>query len=349
VALLLSPAIGAVLCRVRARKIAEPDRFRWWIVARRRGRVLLFFLIALWRSLLSVQSWVHQASSQPPTWALAIVLPSIAVLVYQFIGYSGDAEFLRRRWTAVGMLRLAAWRSFSLYIPLLLLSFGAEDIQNRLAGIVWMLIGGLTAFVGSLRLRSAEGLKLRPVKSGELYKRALILSRKAEVPLRHVCVVPPGKGRLTNAYGGGRRIAVTEDYGHWLHGPQLDFVIGHESHVKDQHGLKKLAAIFGIFGATGLVVLWRPRVGFVATLLVSVGLVVIPLVCVYFVSRRFEYDADLGALNLTGSAEAGIRSLTDLYTRTGIHETCTWIEEVFSTHPSLSHRVSAIRLAASRE
>jgi Zn-dependent protease with chaperone function len=249
----------------------------------------------------------------------------------------------------IDLVRPAVWKMISLYIPLLIVSLGIEDLQShRLAGLLWLLLAGVTAFMGTRRLRSAEGIKLRAVKSGELYKRALVLSKRAEVQLRQVCVVPFGRGRLSNAYGGGRRIAVTDDYGHWLHGRQLDFVIGHElTHVKHQHGLKKLAAIVGIFGAAGIAMLWFPNPSWVWKVVVSFSAMLVPLIGVHFVSRRFEYAADRGALELTGDAEAGIRSLADLYARTGVPVTCTWIEEVFSTHPTLLHRIGAITQAAS--
>jgi Zn-dependent protease with chaperone function len=141
---------------------------------------------------------------------------------------------------------------------------------------------------------------------------------------------------------------VTDDYGHWLRGRQLDFAIGHElAHGKHQHGLQKLGAIFGIFGVTGILTFCFPDIGLVGSVVVSFGAALLPLICVYFVSRRFEYAADRGAFELTGDAEAGIRSLTDLYTHTRVPVTCTWIEEVFSTHPTLLHSVDAITRAAS--
>jgi len=336
------------LSRTLARRAGESERSRSWIVYRRRGRILTLLVIAVWCSLLTRYADVRELVSQLPIWVLALIPLSGALVWSQFIAYSGDAEFLGQRWTAIDLLRLAVWKAVSLYIPLLMVSGGMEDInRHRLLGLLWLLVGGLTAFQGTLRLRSAEGVKLRPVKSGEQYKRASVLSKRAGVHLRQVCVVPFGRGRLSNAYGGGQRIAVTDDYGHWLHGRQLDFVIGHElAHVKHQHGLKKLGAILGIFGVTGILTFWLPHIGLVGSVVVSFGAVFLPLVCVYFVSRRFEYAADRGAFELTGDAEAGIRSLTDLYAHTRVPVTCTWIEEVFSTHPTLLHRVDAITRAA---
>jgi hypothetical protein len=78
-------------------------------------------------------------------------------------------------------------------------------------------------------LRLAEGLKMRGVKSGELYKRTVYLARQMKVPVKQVMMVPPGRGQLTNAYSlGSGSIAMTENYSQFLVGAQLDAVIGHD-------------------------------------------------------------------------------------------------------------------------
>ena len=94
--------------------------------------------------------------------------------------------------------------------------------------------------VGTIRLRIAQGMKLRSVKSGTLYGRAMHLARNAGAKLKRVYVVPPGRGDLTNAFGSSESIAMTDNFGEYLHGPQLDFVIGHElAHAKNKHTRKK--------------------------------------------------------------------------------------------------------------
>jgi hypothetical protein len=87
------------LSRTLARKVGESEQGRRWIVYRRRGRILTFLVIAVWRSLLASPAEVHPLSSQLPIWVLALIPPSVAIVWSQFIAYSGDAEFLGRRLT----------------------------------------------------------------------------------------------------------------------------------------------------------------------------------------------------------------------------------------------------------
>jgi Zn-dependent protease with chaperone function len=181
------------------------------------------------------------------------------------------------------------------------------------------------------------------VKSGELYKRAFTMAKRMGVRLERVSVIPFGRGRLTNAYGGSRGIAITDDYGHWLHGAHLDFVIGHElAHVQERHGQRKLllvAAIFSgvaalTFAASRLSPFWQIPFKFVVVLL--------PVLAFYYVSRRFEFAADRIAVQSTGDVEAGIGALASTYRRTGVPPRCNSFDELFSTHLALWRRVNAV-------
>jgi Zn-dependent protease with chaperone function len=169
------------------------------------------------------------------------------------------------------------------------------------------------------------------------------MAKRMGVRLERVSVVPFGRGRLTNAYGGLRGIAITDDYGHWLHGAQLDFVIGHElAHVQKRHGRKKLllvaAAFSGIavltFAVPHLLPYWQIPFKFVAVLL--------PVLVFYYVSRKFEFAADRIAVQSTGDVEAGIGALASMYRRTGVPAKCNSFVELFSTHPALWRRVDAV-------
>ena len=331
------------------RNADESKRSRVWIVYRRRARIFTILVITFWWPLFARLANAHQPPSESPLWAQLLISGSFSIIWSQFVTYSNDAEFLGRSWTGLDLFRLAVWKGASLYIPLLVVSIGTEEIlSHQWLGFLWLICAGITALIGTQRLRSAEGIKPRPVKSGELYKRTLILSKRAGIHLRQVCVIPPGKGHLTNAYGGGSSIAVTEDYHSWLRGPELDFVIGHElAHVKHKHGPKKLTAIAGIFGVPGVFMFSLPQVPLVWSAAIGVTATLVSLSCIYLVSRRFEYTADRDAWELIGDAEAGIRALNGLYAHNGVPPTSTWIEEVFSTHPSLSRRLLAIERGAS--
>jgi Zn-dependent protease with chaperone function len=120
-----------------------------------------------------------------------------------------------------------------------------------------MLGAGVAAIVGPMRLQAAQGIRLRRVKSGTLYNRAFRLARKVGVDLERVYVVPPGRGHLTNAFGLWRGIALTDNFGEYLSGPQIDFVIGHElAHVKGRHTQEVLSSS-GARGGLGIVIVQR--------------------------------------------------------------------------------------------
>ncbi|HEY8671516.1 MAG TPA: M48 family metalloprotease, partial [Terriglobales bacterium] len=161
-------------------------------------------------------------------------------------------------------------------------------------------------------MRSAEGMELRKLKLGKFHGRAFRLARKMGVELNRVYVVPAGKGHLSSAYGLGKSIAITDNYGEWLDGDQLDFVICHElTHVKQQHGRKKLLLMLVLFSVLVLVVFWLPipsRFLFAANIFVILG----PTLAFYFVSRRFEYAADRGAVECTAAAETAILALRNI-------------------------------------
>jgi Zn-dependent protease with chaperone function len=205
-----------------------------------------------------------------------------------------DRAFMGRTWTAADVLRLALWRTVSPTFALLLVATGLDSLYGRQpAGIFWLIIAAALTMVASVRLNLAEGIRLKRVKSGELYKRAFAMAKETGIPLKRVYVVPAGRGHLTNAYGLGESIAVTDNFGKFLDQPELDFVIGHElGHVKAKHGRKRLLILPTIFTAFAIVCFLFPPALIRFRFLLDLFLLLIPVLTFYFFSRRFEYAAD---------------------------------------------------------
>ncbi len=339
---LLLPAAYSMLVRHRTLRSEQADQPQDWIKGRRRLRLVILFTVPAWWSL------VTQSGAKPflpfPTWFLLLAPLSIAVFLAQVLAYWSDATFLGRRWAGGDIFGLAAWNTLSSPVPLLATAIALEALHNhRSIGIFWIGCAAVALMIGTVRLKSAEGLKPRPVKSGELYKRSLVLSKKMGVRLRRVCVVPFGRGRLTNAFGGWNGIALTDDYGHWLHGSELDFIIGHElAHVKYRDGLRKVLVVSGLFGTVAAAAVAVPNLKTNWPVLFNFAAIYAPLVVFYFLSRRREYAADQAAVTLTGDGETGIRALSNLYRHVGAPTTMSRFEELFSTHPPLSRRAEAI-------
>jgi Zn-dependent protease with chaperone function len=185
------------------------------------------------------------------------------------------------------------------------------------------------------------------VKSGTLYNHAVRLAKKVGVELDRVYVVPPGRGHLTNAFGLWRGIALTDNFGEYLSGPQLDYVIGHElAHVKGKHTRQKFAALLSVFVVLSLLsVGLSPAAAGVRSAFVLLALLG-PLLMIYSISRHFEYSSDREALEFTNDPEAGLQALVSLYRMTGSPITCGRLVELFMTHPSLTNRLEAIARTA---
>jgi Zn-dependent protease with chaperone function len=148
---------------------------------------------------------------------------------------------------------------------------------------------------------------------------------------------------LTNAYGLSQSIAVTDNYGKFLNGPELDFVIGHElGHVKAQHGRKKLLIVGTVFAGIALACFFLPPILIPFRPLLDIPVMLSPVLTFYFFSRRFEYASDEAGLALTHDPENAIRALANLYRITQAPVHFDRLTELFMTHPPLTRRVRAI-------
>jgi len=262
-ATLLFPPTVSIWLRHLANQCAANQQRTKWVGYTRWVSLLMILAVPVWWSLCVVANksgtnlgFINAA----PVWLLLLFPLPISMLIARLVSFRSDAYVFGRPWTGRHIIRLAFWRTASSTVVLLIVAVGIEDIYGkRSVGFAWMFGAGIVALVGKVRLRAAEGLIPRPVKSGELYKRSLVLSKRMGVALKRVCVVPFGRGRLTNAYGGQTLIAVTDDYSHWLHGSQLDFVVGHElAHVKQKDAVKTLVTMAGMFFALSAATFFIP-------------------------------------------------------------------------------------------
>jgi Zn-dependent protease with chaperone function len=277
------------------------------------------------------------------------VAPIFSTTLLEAVSRSGDRAVLMRTWTSTDILRLAGWSTVAPPIALLMVAAGVHAILAGFwVGTFWLVGAGIAAVVGPSQLRAAQGIKLRRVKSGTLYNRACRLAKKVGVRMDRVYVVPPGRGHLTNAFGLWRGIALTDNFGEYLSGPQLDFVIGHElAHVKGGHTRKTFSLVLLLvaillpllIGSSHLAPIFRPFLMLIVLFL--------PLLAVYRLSRFFEYSCDRESIGFTNDPESGLHALANLYRMTGSPVKCGRIVELFMTHPSLANRLEAITRAGS--
>lgn len=342
---LLLPTAWSLVFGLMSLRPNSGARILHWLEWRRRMKILLVIFIPGWVTW----SAAHGVGSQKSPLPISLLIPfTAAVLIAQLVTYCLDTTFVGRRWTAQDLCRLSLWSTLSFAVPLLAITIGLDAIFNRhFYGVFWIAGAGVLSMIAAVKLRSAEGIKPRQVKSGDLYKRAVVLSKKMGVRLDKVSVVPFGRGRLTNAFGGWRGITVTDDYGHWLRGAQLDFVVGHElGHLDQKHGLKKLLVIVSTVSSLIIFDIFSPSASQVWRIAMWWVTVFVPLLTFYFMSRRFEYEADRSAADLVDQGEIGIAALLSLYRRTGAPTSSSFLEELFSTHPSLQKRIRKIALVS---
>jgi Zn-dependent protease with chaperone function len=272
------------------------------------------------------------------------ILPFSASLVLYSITGLMIGSILERRWTVQDRIKLIWWASVHPVLTLLAITTGFQDIFARnLWGICWLGAAGVIALLGILRFRYAQGFRLRRVKSGTLYTRAMYWAKIMNINVKRVYVVPPGRGNLTNAFATSQSVGLTDNFGEYLHGPQLDCVIVHElAHVKRKHTRKKLFIMLFIFSALALLSFTFaglvPQLWWLLKLLILSG----AFLLMYGVSRRFEYEADRDSALFTGNPEAAIRALVALYRKTGTPMERARFLDLFTTHPGLRRRAFAI-------
>ncbi len=207
-----------------------------------------------------------------------------------------------------------------------------------------------------MRARSA-GNDPAVLDVGELRDRIFALADKARVKLRQVFVMPTSKGREANAAAAVGNMVLLNDYLlQHLTKREVDAVVAHElAHLRQRHPGRLqiwLGMLIPVFSAS-LVFLdpsllrWmgiRARGPLVEVICRSVPIVVASVIVLILMARRrsFERQADAGAVQMTGDAEAIITALAKL-ARLNLMplEWSRW-EEGLLTHPAMSRRLRAV-------
>ena len=96
-----------------------------------------------------------------------------------------------------------------------------------------------------------------------------------------------------------------------------------------------------LFASLALTCVLLPPIFFPFRPMFDVALVFVPILASCFISRRFEYAADEAGVGVTNPRTA-IEALNSLYRFTQAPTKCSWLMEMFMTHPSLARRVQAI-------
>jgi Zn-dependent protease with chaperone function len=353
--LLVLPVTLALWFRQAARQRAEDNRAAAWLSYRRLSRFIMAATVATWWAIWDLNrvgdvlaafvpwlsGWLGRSSVET---LLFWIPPMVSLGAFLVLANATDAALLKLKWTVTAVFRLAWWRLMNFVFPLLLLATGFDDIfHGDLWGCALIIGAGIIATIATIYLRKAEGMKMHEVKSSETRNRALAMARKMKIDLRRIYVVPAGRGHLTNAFGGGGSICLTDNLGKYLDRQQIDFVIAHElAHVQQRHWIKNRLEIIAIFTTMALTAFWFRRDLLPYRPLLDVFIILAPLAAFYLLSHRDEYEADRRAVEFTGEPENGIRALARMYRDNEALSQFDKIAMVFQTHPALVQRAEAI-------
>jgi Zn-dependent protease with chaperone function len=166
------------------------------------------------------------------------------------------------------------------------------------------------------------------------------------VKLQQVYLIPSGKGQMANAFASsGNNISFTDFLLQRMSQREVDYVMAHElTHLKLQHPSKLAMARVGghLLGGVLLtaVALVLPSANFtvIRYLLMLAAMTTFP----YFISRRFEYAADAGAVAATSDPRSAISALFKLSQLNMLPLHWNKWSEKWLFHPSSLRRAQAI-------
>src|SRR5499433_2474229 len=363
-ALALLLPIGLAVWFLR-KALAAPSEARAsvWFSSFRFLRHLNLATIALWWILtdlvgLKARAWLVWQEITPgwvpagrAVFLFCFWIPPIIVLIAcQVLFHPVYVRIREVPWTRGELARQAGYGLGLSLVPALFAIGGVTALSSGGTIGDFVVAYALAVFLAIACARALrKHLQLTPnaLTTGELRDRAFSLAARLGVKLQQIYLLPPGKSRLANAFArSGNSILLTEVLLTSLNKREVDGVIGHElSHLKKNHPQLLGFALIG-----GLAVVMTPHLMLDLSPtwqpLFDVLFISVPLLTLYFISRRFEYAADAGSIRLTGDPAAMITGLVKLHHLNLMPlEWSKWSEKSM-THPSTVRRARAIGRAA---
>lgn len=283
----------------------------------------------------------------PVTAILVDWIPPCLVWILCFALSHPVQEKLRGlKWTRRELILQGVYSVCAALIPLALFLTGLQTLgtANFQKGMLWFVAAFVVRVVAAGALQKLMGTLPQSLTTGDLRDHAFGLAQRLGVKLQQVYVIPAGKGQMANAFARtGNTIAFTDFLLQRMSRPEVNYVLGHElTHLKLKHpgkiGAARLASMFGaifVVSMAGPFGLESPvlRYGIILAIVTFFPL---------FWSRRFEYAADAGAVQLTGDPRAAISALFKLSSLNMMPLHWSKWSEKWLTHPSSLRRAQAI-------
>jgi Zn-dependent protease with chaperone function len=288
-----------------------------------------------------------------PIWGYAVTpnivnwFPPAIIWVLCFALSHPVQEKLRGLTWTRGELAMQGIYSFcASLLPLALFLTGLSTMvrSSLRTGMLWMVAAFAVAIIASRARQKFLGMQPQALTTGDLRDRAFAMARQLNVKLQQVYIIPSGKGQMANAFARkGNVISFTDFLLHRMTRREVNYVLGHEmTHLKLGHpGKLAMAAVVSYFVAFTSTSFAEPFLHLSAVPRYALIIAIVTL-GPYFWSRRFEYAADAGAVEVTGDPEAAISALFKLaqLNMLPIHWS-NWSEK-WLTHPSSLRRAQAI-------
>ncbi len=303
--------------------------------------------------LVEILRFLSAGTRIAPIWDYAITptvvnwFPPAIIWVLCFALSHPVQEKLRGlKWTRRELAMQGVYSFCASLLPLALFLTGLSAIANGSfrVGVLWMVTAFTVAIIASRSRQKFLGMQPQALTTGDLRDRAFAMAQQLGVKLQQVYVIPSGKGQMANAFARqGNVISFTDFLLQRMTRREVNYVLGHEmTHLKLGHpGKLAMAAVVSYFVAMTSLSFAEPLLH-LSTVPRYALIVAIVTLGPYFWSRRFEYAADAGAVELTRDPEAAISALFKLaqLNMLPIHWS-NWSEK-WLTHPSSLRRAQAI-------
>ena len=374
--LLCSLLLVGYACFLRRAGLSRPlDEAGFACFACTRGS--LYSILAFWLALLVIsRTWNPLLPIEygwETNWAelngvllrdgVVLSVATVMSVCARMIVFPVYARFPEATWTRRDFVLQCLWACA--LAGLMVMCFGAMTyylVESPARAVALAVFTGMVGAIVYWQLVHSMGIEFESLEAGPLRERVDALALAAGIPrLNGVYLIRMGKAPVLNAFAANNlRVLVTDYLLRRLTRREVDAILAHEiSHLKGRHPerLRNISALNFVLLSYGSVALYLVGAAVVeqftplpygATCLPALLLAALPgAVLAQYVrlcyARRFEREADDGALALLGDPEAQIASLVKV-TRMN-HMPLVWggmWRERMITHPSTRARVQRI-------
>ena len=280
----------------------------------------------------------------------------VSLLGIRFVMYDGPRKSSEQRWEYLGfsfrmlllplfpMLFISAVQDFTHLFPEQIGAFIGLGLLLPLIMLPFVFAPLLMQFLWKTESLTDTGLKQKLQR----------LTERSGMKYKDIGVWQTGSLSIANAAVAGiiprnRKVFITDTLLHNFPDEQIETIVAHEiGHIRHKHLLISTLLVLVyllssvIFYQLVMEPLKEPLAGFPILLsIISILFFVFYFKVLYnFLSRRFEHQADLYAVDLTNNREAFKSALENLSSFSSLPKPIRFILELFETHPSLERRLS---------